>query len=189
MHIIYCILIGKQLARFQKDVPYEDVGFFVATQNLDLINRLKEGYGVHKVKSFNGTITTTFEPNQEGQMVSLITWWLLGECDEVVTTEASSYGLTGTSYRMLFSKDVAAARTGLFPIVCNHNKFCLRRLSQTPCQDTPFVHEQPPDCLLHNRTRLHQFMTSPENSCGYFKWQIYTSPEFHNDKWNIKGLS
>ena len=52
----------------------------------------------------------------------MITWLLLGECSEVITSEASSYGTT------------AAARTSKSAIVCNHHKFCFRRLSPTPCQ-------------------------------------------------------
>lgn len=93
----------------------------------------------------------------------------MGECDDVVTTEASSYGTT------------AAARTGLFPIVCNHHKFCFRRLSPTPCQDTPFLYEQPDPCLLQKRKYAHQFLTAPDNSCGYYKMLIYQSEEYQSE--------
>jgi len=166
---------AEQLSRFQTKVDYKDVVWFVATQNTEIIKTMQDSYGKDKVVWFNRTITTTFDPHPEGQRVSIQTWWLLGECEEVITTEASSYGIT------------AGCRTGRFPIVCTHNKFCFRRLSQTPCQDTPFLPDQPEDCLLHKKKKLHQFLTSPENSCGYFKWQIYTSPEYHQDSWNNKG--
>lgn len=89
----------------------------------------------------------------------------------------TSYGIT------------AAVRTGMFPIICNHHKFCFRKLSQTPCQDTPFLAEQPEDCLVSKRKKIHQFLTSPENSCGYFKYQIYLSEEYREDKWQIKGAN
>eukprot|EP01114_Cavostelium_apophysatum_P007545 TRINITY_DN1965_c0_g1_i1.p1 TRINITY_DN1965_c0_g1~~TRINITY_DN1965_c0_g1_i1.p1 ORF type:complete len:472 (-),score=94.78 TRINITY_DN1965_c0_g1_i1:8-1423(-) len=164
---------AEQLSRFQTEVDYKEVSWFVATQNLDLIDALRGYYGEKKIISYNGTITTTFDSHSEGQRVSLITWWLLGECDDVVTTEASSYGTT------------AGARTGLWPVVCTHQKFCFRRLTQTPCQDTQFLAEQPVECLLKERKHPHQFLSSPENSCGYFKYQIYTSPEFSKDSWNL----
>jgi len=165
---------AEQLCRFQEKVPYEDTKFFVATQNVDLIHKLQQSYG-DRIIWYNGTITTTFDSHPEGQKVSLVTWWIMGECDEVVSTEASSYGTT------------AAARAGKYPVVCTHHKFCFRRLSQTPCQDTQFLPDQPMECLKNFTDRKpHQLFTSPENSCGYFKWQIYTSPEFQSDNWNIK---
>jgi len=167
---------AEQLSRFQNVVPYDQVSWFVATQNLDYISRLEESYGKNKIIRYNGTVKTTFDPDKEGQKVSLITFWLMGECDEVITTEASTYGT------------VAGVRTGKYPIVCNHQKFCHRRLSQTPCQDTPFLYEQPEKCIIPLRKKMHQYLSSPENSCGYFKFQIYMSPEYANDKWNIKGL-
>jgi len=166
--------VAEQLSRFQEEVPYEDVVWYMATQNLELIQQLQKAYGLNKIVWFNGTVTTTFDNDPEGQRVSLISWWLLGECDEVVTTEASSYGTT------------AAARTGIDPIVCNHEKFCSRRLSPTPCQDTPFPAEQPMSCLAETRKYPHQFMTSPDASCGHYKLSIYNSPQFGQDSWQIK---
>jgi len=119
-----------------------------------------------KVVFYNGTITTTFESNFEGQRVSFITWWLLGEANEVITTEASSYGTT------------AAARNGRIPIVCNHHKYCMRRLTPTPCQDTYWLQDQPQECLTKLARFPHEFLTSPESSCGYYKLAIYQSAEF-----------
>jgi len=163
---------AEQLTRFQEEVPYDQVSWFLATQNLTIINVLRKHYGTKKIISFNGTITTTFEPDREGQKVSLLTWWILGECDEVITTEASSYGT------------VAAARSGKYPIVCNHDKYCMRRLSQTPCQDTQFLPVQPLDCLKNISRHPHQYLTAPESSCGYYKNAIYSSSFHHSDTWD-----
>jgi hypothetical protein len=82
----------------------------MATQNTALIQDLKKYYGP-KVIFYDGKITTTFESDKEGQKVSLITWYILSEADEMVTTEASSYGTT------------AAARSGKHPVVCTHHKY------------------------------------------------------------------
>eukprot|EP01116_Phalansterium_solitarium_P019912 TRINITY_DN5728_c0_g3_i1.p1 TRINITY_DN5728_c0_g3~~TRINITY_DN5728_c0_g3_i1.p1 ORF type:complete len:508 (+),score=177.98 TRINITY_DN5728_c0_g3_i1:98-1621(+) len=164
--------MAEQLGRFQGEAAYEDVVWFVGTQNVKLIEKLQSSYGSKKVTAYNGTITTTFDSHGQGQRVSLITFFLLSECNEVVTTEVSSYGT------------VAAARSGLYPIYCTHHKFCARRLLPTPCQDTHFLPDQPQDCLKQLRSKPHQFVTAVDSSCGYFKWQIYSSDEYHKDDWS-----
>jgi hypothetical protein len=45
--------------------------WFVATQNVELIEELQLAYGSRKVVSFNGTITTTFDVGSEGQRVRI----------------------------------------------------------------------------------------------------------------------
>ncbi len=62
----------------------------------------------------------------------------------------------------------------------------MRRLSPTPCADTPFYVEQPLDCLAEIRDWPHQYLTAPDNSCGFYKHYVYTSAEYHADSWNIK---
>lgn len=94
--------------------------------------------------------------------------------NEVLATEASSFGTT------------AAARGGITPIVCNHKKYCERRLSPTPCQDTYFLVDQPQECLKKLRKYPHQYVTAPDSSCGHFKWEIYTSKEYGQDSWKIE---
>jgi len=150
--------MAEYLSRFQDVVPYNQVKWFMATQNQEMISYLQDSYGKHKVVAFNGTITTTFDTHPEGQKVSLITWWILGECDEVITTEISSFGTT------------AAGRTGRHAIVCNQHKFCFRRMSDAPCQDTPFLVDQPLQCLQNLKKLPHQYITSVDASCGYYKW-------------------
>jgi len=58
--------------------------------------------------------------------VDFITFWILGDCNEVITTEFSSYGTN------------AAARGGRIPIVCTHNRYCFRRLTPQPCAMHPW---------------------------------------------------
>jgi len=58
----------------------------------------------------------------EGNTVAVASFWLLGECDEVIGTEISSF-----SY-------VAAARRGLKPILCNAVRHCFRSLKAEPCR-------------------------------------------------------
>jgi hypothetical protein len=55
--------------------------------------------------------------------------------------------------------------------------FCLLPL------DTKFNVEQPMECLKAVRKFPHQYMTSPENSCGHYKWMIYNSPQHRADSW------
>lgn len=84
-----------------------------------------------------------------------MTWWLLGECDEVITTEASSYGTT------------AAARTGITPIVCNHHKYCMRRLSPTPCQVQLKMHFLLCTVLTKQNILCLNFPLKTNSSSGY----------------------
>eukprot|EP01116_Phalansterium_solitarium_P024205 TRINITY_DN879_c0_g2_i1.p1 TRINITY_DN879_c0_g2~~TRINITY_DN879_c0_g2_i1.p1 ORF type:complete len:480 (+),score=146.26 TRINITY_DN879_c0_g2_i1:128-1567(+) len=167
--------MAEQLARFQNQVPYDEVVWFVASQKVELIQRLVDAYGPKKIVFVNATISTTFENNREGQISAFVTWWLLGECDDVITTEASSYGT------------VAAARSGIYPIFCTHHKFCARRMLPTPCQDTKWVgHEQPFECLKQLRKFPHQFMTAVDSSCSHFKRAIYDSKEYQaGGTWKI----
>lgn len=52
----------------------------------------------------------------------LLNYWLMGDCNELIVSEISSYGTN------------AAARTGLKPVVCTHERVCYRRLTSDPCQ-------------------------------------------------------
>jgi len=170
---------AQHLTYLQSSVPPSEVVWYVSTQNTSLIKQLQNSYGQDKIIHFEGKITTTFEIGDEGKKVSLLSWWILGECNDIITTEASSYGTT------------AAARSGISSVVCTHHKYCFRRLSSTPCQDTPFLVDQPGyegmECLKkENRTFPHQFLTSPESSCAFYKHHIYISPQYKAEKWDIK---
>eukprot|EP01116_Phalansterium_solitarium_P016520 TRINITY_DN3850_c0_g3_i1.p1 TRINITY_DN3850_c0_g3~~TRINITY_DN3850_c0_g3_i1.p1 ORF type:complete len:485 (-),score=191.66 TRINITY_DN3850_c0_g3_i1:281-1735(-) len=170
---------AEQLTRQQTKAAYDDVRWFVATQNTSLVHILQRAYP-NRIVYYNGTITTTFENNKAGQMVSFLHWWLLGEADDLITTEVSSYGT------------VAAARSGIDAIVCNHKKFCMRRLSPSPCQDTNWLDYQPEDCLIKTRKHPWQFLTAVDSSCGFEKLWIYNQPQMDSKNknpppWKIKG--
>jgi len=156
-----------QLSHKVEGVDYEDVKWYLATQNRDLIQLFRERYGEDKIIFYDGKIVTTFDNDKEGQMTSFITWWLFGECDDVITTEVSTFGVTG------------AARGGIAPVVCNHGRFCSRKLSPHPCQQTPYragddYHIYPPTCL--NRER--QTFNSVESSCAFFGGIVVASKKY-----------
>lgn len=68
--ILNSFFLKKQLSRFQDKVPYNDVVWFVATQNKEFLKTLEKAYGKQKIITIeSGPITTTFEPNEEGQKV------------------------------------------------------------------------------------------------------------------------
>jgi len=149
---------AELLSHQQTKAPYDRVKWFIATQNLSFVEQLQETYGEEKVIFYEGKITTTFDSDVEGQNVSFLTWMLLGECDEIITTESSSYGV------------VAAARAGIYPVVCNHGRWCARKLTTEPCQQTPWFEDslypiQPHDCLRGQKNEWN----SVESSCAYFE--------------------
>jgi hypothetical protein len=158
--------MANQMERFQESVPEPNVVWFVATQDQEALAYLRRAYGAEKIVSVNSTITTTFDKGEDGQRSALVTWWLIGEADDVITTELSSYGTT------------AAARGGIRSVVCNAHKFCHRRVTATPCQDTKFPVDQPQPCMNKWKSMPHHFMASPEQHCGYFKRELYMTKEW-----------
>jgi len=87
----------------------------------------------------------------KNEEADFITFWLLGECNEVITTEFSSYGLN------------AAARAGIVPAVCTHEKYCFKRLTPQPCAMHPWPVE--PICRLE-ASSFHK-LPDIEMHCGF----------------------
>jgi hypothetical protein len=148
-------------------IPSSRVVWFLATQNTSIRDDIARQYGLNKVAFFEGKIITTFDPDGEGQEVAFLTWWLLGECNDIITTESSSYGIT------------AAARTGLRAVVCNHGRFCARKLTPQPCQQTPWNEKglypiKPVKCAGDSEVKWR----SVESSCAYFEAIIRKEPNY-----------
>jgi len=160
-----------QLSYQQTKSNFEDVRWLVATQEPKLIEELKKKHGNERIIFYEGKIITTFDRDTKGQLSSFITWWLLGECDDVITTECSTYGTT------------AAVRRGIIPVVCTHGRFCFRKLSAHPCQQTPArdddeYHVHAHFCL---KDELQEFL-SVESSCAYFGSVVRNNPNFQQGK-------
>eukprot|EP01103_Thecamoeba_quadrilineata_P002482 TRINITY_DN12435_c0_g1_i1.p1 TRINITY_DN12435_c0_g1~~TRINITY_DN12435_c0_g1_i1.p1 ORF type:complete len:511 (-),score=91.90 TRINITY_DN12435_c0_g1_i1:72-1604(-) len=154
-------------------VRYEDIKWFVATQDMDVLEVLKSQFG-DKILFYEGKIITTFDLNHEGQETSFLTWWLMGECQDIITTEGSTYGTS------------AAARAGIAPVVCNHARFCFRRLTPQPCQQVPYyLKEEDPNPLNINECidHVHRQWSTVESSCGYFESIIRDDPRYKSGKW------
>jgi len=89
----------------------------------------------------------------------------LGECDEIITTEMSSYGTN------------AAALYGKIATVCTHERFCFKRLSPEPCQTEPL------GPIRYECGSRRPYVGSIQSSCNYFRslmntrkwWDYYDS--------------
>eukprot|EP01116_Phalansterium_solitarium_P022135 TRINITY_DN7198_c0_g1_i1.p1 TRINITY_DN7198_c0_g1~~TRINITY_DN7198_c0_g1_i1.p1 ORF type:complete len:481 (+),score=142.10 TRINITY_DN7198_c0_g1_i1:80-1522(+) len=126
-------------------VPFEDVVFYVASPDRQAVIDAQAMYGRHKIVFYEGN--GTLERNSgAGDLHSVITMWLLGECDDVITSELSSFGTN------------SAARGGIVPVVCNHERSCMRRLTPQPCTYLPYpiLHEF---CVANLSTTFHRYST------------------------------
>jgi hypothetical protein len=74
---------------------------------------------------------------KEADLVSQITQWILGECDDVMASEYSSFGISSQFFGILKEKLhiglVGASRGGIIPLICTGERFCYRKLTPTPC--------------------------------------------------------
>jgi len=136
------------LAAQQTIVPMEEVVWFLAceqTQVLDAIRNIS--------KTFKGKMVHVGD-STKGRSVdaSLATWFLLSECNDIITSDTSSFAVT------------AAARGGITPIMCNGNAFCVRKVSVEPPQPFPLE-------VTCNRTKM---IPTVDNSAGWFSsyWDI-----------------
>eukprot|EP01116_Phalansterium_solitarium_P013000 TRINITY_DN2980_c0_g1_i1.p1 TRINITY_DN2980_c0_g1~~TRINITY_DN2980_c0_g1_i1.p1 ORF type:complete len:487 (-),score=137.56 TRINITY_DN2980_c0_g1_i1:89-1549(-) len=144
-------LQAGELLAADAPVPYEDVVFFVASPDADAVHAAQKVWGDKKVIYYEGSQE---RGTLMGNTVGMLTMWLFGECDDVVTSEGSSYGTN------------SAARTGLIPVVCNQNRVCMRRLTPQPCSYTPYP-AQKDDCV-QNKSKTFKTFSSIEAHCGYF---------------------
>eukprot|EP01116_Phalansterium_solitarium_P014121 TRINITY_DN31653_c0_g1_i1.p1 TRINITY_DN31653_c0_g1~~TRINITY_DN31653_c0_g1_i1.p1 ORF type:complete len:480 (-),score=86.32 TRINITY_DN31653_c0_g1_i1:69-1484(-) len=132
-------------------VPYDDVVFLIATPDKKAVQEAQAIYGTKKIVYFEGSEE---RGTAKGNIVSFLTMWLLGDCDDVVTSESSSYGTN------------AAARTGIVPVVCNHARVCYRRLTPQPCSYNPFPTARE-DCAKGLNSTMFRY-ASVESHCGFF---------------------
>eukprot|EP01116_Phalansterium_solitarium_P009718 TRINITY_DN23991_c0_g1_i1.p1 TRINITY_DN23991_c0_g1~~TRINITY_DN23991_c0_g1_i1.p1 ORF type:complete len:479 (+),score=63.09 TRINITY_DN23991_c0_g1_i1:81-1517(+) len=140
-------LQAAELLASSAPVPFEQVVFFIAAPDNTTAASLQEVYGSKRIVSFSSSV-------HSGKTLGFLTMWLLGECNDIVTTETSSYGTN------------AAARTGLTPVVCNHQWYCHRRLTPQPCAGHPYPVERQ-KCVKNASSTFHRF-SSVESHCGYF---------------------
>jgi len=134
--------------------PPEDVAFFVSSYDIPEVNSSRAIHGEDKILYYYGSQQRA---TKLGDRVAFITMWLLGECDDVIAQEPSSFALN------------AAARGGVVPVVCNHERFCMRKLTPQPCSSFPFT--MIPVCKTPSTpTKIQDFNQYPsvEGSCRFF---------------------
>eukprot|EP01116_Phalansterium_solitarium_P020001 TRINITY_DN5771_c0_g1_i2.p1 TRINITY_DN5771_c0_g1~~TRINITY_DN5771_c0_g1_i2.p1 ORF type:complete len:486 (-),score=149.99 TRINITY_DN5771_c0_g1_i2:443-1900(-) len=154
-------------------VPPEDVVFFAVTQDKEQVERFQSIFGTQKLIFYAGNASAGTDPAMNKNAYGLMHMWLMGEVDELITTEQSSYGCN------------AAARTGLVPVVCNHLRVCVRRLSAQPCSYNPFPTYRMLEDVPGARTTLNNVTcyrnasatfkrhSSVESHCGFFFRHVY----------------
>jgi len=142
---------AEQMSR-SSGVPYEDITWFIATQDEEWFNWFKKHRNA-SVVWYSSKPTVAYDlVNVEGKIAGIITFYLMSESNDILVTDFSSYG------------HVAAAKGGLTPVSCNHKQFCARRLSATPCQQTPYpiqVHT----CLQQLGGPIH--FLAPDMTCAF----------------------
>lgn len=147
------------------------MGYFVVSLGFEEIKQAQKQYPDHHIFYFDETLEGGGSQGRS-TITDFIEFWLLGECDEVLTTEYSTYGTN------------AAARTGRIPIVCHHDRFCFRRLTPQPCPGRPWpVTEMCPN-LTEMKGKLNKYY-SIENHCGFEEeyaknCEKYGCPNHHN---------
>jgi len=153
-------------------VPEEKVRFFLATTDKDYIQRAINIYGKDKIIYVPEENPDAASVN--GTKIGLAIMYLLGDCDDILTTEVSSYGTN------------AAAIAGKKPIMCTHERLCYRRLTAEPCQFEPFPIQRS-GCSPDGK---NQFLPGIQSTCAYFSNQIFSRKwhDFYNSwKWVLKN--
>eukprot|EP01103_Thecamoeba_quadrilineata_P012286 TRINITY_DN3130_c0_g1_i1.p1 TRINITY_DN3130_c0_g1~~TRINITY_DN3130_c0_g1_i1.p1 ORF type:complete len:338 (+),score=75.26 TRINITY_DN3130_c0_g1_i1:468-1481(+) len=168
------IQAAEMISNMHPEYGFDDVNWYIVTQDVNIVKNLRKRFG-KKIAFYEGKIVTTFDEDPEGQETSFLTWWIMGECDDHITTESSSYGTT------------AAARAGVAPVVCNHGRWCARRLTPQPCQQVPYLGAgesdypiMPPECLQDQSRNWN----TVESSCAFFEAIIRDDPRYERgDSW------
>eukprot|EP01116_Phalansterium_solitarium_P019295 TRINITY_DN5331_c0_g1_i1.p1 TRINITY_DN5331_c0_g1~~TRINITY_DN5331_c0_g1_i1.p1 ORF type:complete len:485 (-),score=128.15 TRINITY_DN5331_c0_g1_i1:256-1710(-) len=119
----YVYLQAAELLAADCPGPWDEVVFFVASQDYKAVQEAQAIYGTRKIAYFNASQE---RHTLEGDHAAALTIWLLGECNDVVSSESSSYGTN------------AAARRGIVPVVCNSDRSCMRRITPQPCSYLPY---------------------------------------------------
>jgi len=155
---------AEQLSHFQGVCSYEDVKWFLSVGNPEILAELITRYP-GKIISFDNMPIDVPNHFDRVTYMGIISFWILGEADEIIATELSSFGLG------------AASRTGKIPISCNAAKrrgtetqwqfgnsgFCVRKLSPHSCM----LSLGPPrieNCLKDSKFKFRGIDTS----CAYF---------------------
>jgi len=100
-------------------ISYDDIRFFVATQDPEALDSAKSFFGEDKVVAFDGIKTAGGMEVLEKREIGAIVMEVMSRCDDLVVTWFSSYGTN------------AAARAGITPVAC-FEKSCYRKLVPMP---------------------------------------------------------
>jgi hypothetical protein len=146
-------LQAAELLATSAPVPFEDVSFLVVTPDSQNLQRALFLYGKKKIVFLEGEIN---EHTELGTRNGLINFYLMGECDDLIVSEISSYGTN------------AGARNGKAPVICNHERICYRKLTPDPCQDSPYPIQSSP-CIGENLP--NKYMPGIQSTCAYFGYQ------------------
>ncbi len=119
----------------------------MVTPDKGYLNTARTLYGKSKIAFLEGEVN---EHTEEGTKNALLNFYLMGMCDDLIVSEISSYGTN------------AAARTGITPVICNHERICYRRLTPEPCQDSPYPIRKSP-CPGKSNT----YMPGIQSTCAY----------------------
>eukprot|EP01116_Phalansterium_solitarium_P007054 TRINITY_DN1952_c0_g1_i2.p1 TRINITY_DN1952_c0_g1~~TRINITY_DN1952_c0_g1_i2.p1 ORF type:complete len:457 (-),score=125.29 TRINITY_DN1952_c0_g1_i2:150-1433(-) len=131
---------AETLSALQSVVPPDEVVWFVACENMDTIRTIQTQFPNRSV------VFWPFSPNRRWDMDAVMTFWLLGECDDIITTDTSTFATN------------AAARTGKAAVTCNGGGFCVRKLTAQPHQVMP----SPPARMCRG------LYSSVDNNAGWF---------------------
>jgi len=150
-------------------VTADKVNFFFATTEKDYVTEGIKIYGEKKIM-----VVPEEDPDAStvnGTKMGLIVMLLLGECDDIITTEVSSYGTN------------AAAMAGIKPHMCTHERLCYQRLSEEACAFTPY----PIISRKCNKDGKSVYLPGVQSTCAYFSRQIFSRKwyDFYDSwRWN-----
>jgi hypothetical protein len=58
-------------------------------------------FGKQKIIFIDGQLNPSWIRTEDSELTAFLTWYLIGECDDAVVSEYSSFGLTATSRYVL----------------------------------------------------------------------------------------